>query len=141
MSDLPDPVTRILAERHLSILATTDPDGQAQTSVIFVIEEGNDLVFSTIKGRRKTTNMQRDPRANLLLHGLESWTWVTVSGPVTLVDDPDGAFHQVMYDRYMDGAPTPPEPGAERVIVRLTPQRVYVQPAYDAGPVAVHGAS
>jgi hypothetical protein len=38
-----------------------------------------------------------------------------------------------MYDIYMGGATPPPEPGAERVIVRLIPQRLYGPPPYVAG--------
>ena len=40
--------------------------------------------------------------------------------------DPDGSFHQVMYDIYMGGATPPPEPGAERLIVRMRPDKVYI---------------
>jgi hypothetical protein len=74
--------------------------------------------------------MRRDPRVNLLLYGLDGGAYATVSGTVELIDDPTGAFHQVMYDLHMGGATPPPEPGAERVIVRIRPHRVYVQPAY-----------
>ena len=66
------PVRKILAGPHLSVLATTNADGRPQTSVIFVMPDGDDILFSTIKGRRKTDNMQRDPRVNLLLHRLPS---------------------------------------------------------------------
>jgi PPOX class probable F420-dependent enzyme len=130
---LNDTVRRILDGPHLSILATTDADGKAQTSVIFVMREGDDILFSTVKGRRKTTNMARDPRVNLLLHGLPVGgpNYATISGTVELTDDPDGAFHQVMYDIHMGGATPPPEPGAKRVTVRIVPERVYVPPAYD----------
>src|SRR3954470_10503967 len=124
MNTLDDNVATILGGRHLAVLATTNPDGQPQTSVIFVKRDGEDILFSTIKGRRKTTNMLRDPRVNLLLHGLDANTYATVSGCVTITDDPDAAFHQVMYDLYMGGATPPPEPGAERLIVRITPRRV-----------------
>jgi PPOX class probable F420-dependent enzyme len=131
---LTDTVRQIFDGPHLSVLATTNVDGQAQTSVIFVKREGDDILFSTIKGRRKTTNMQRDPRVNLLVHSLpvedEASTYATISGPVELTDDPDGSFHQVMYDIYMGGATPPPEPGAERLIVRIKPQRTYVMPPY-----------
>ena len=130
MTSLDDTVGRILDRAHLSVLATVGANGHPQTSVIFVKRDGDDLVFSTIKGRRKTTNMLANPRVNLLLHSLVDNTYVTISGTVTMVDDPDGSFHQVMYDLFMDGATPPPEPGAERVVVRLTPTRVYVQPAY-----------
>jgi PPOX class probable F420-dependent enzyme len=129
---------RILAGPHLSVLTTANPDGSPQASVIFVKPDGDDILFSTIKGRRKTANMQRDPRVSLLVHGLPGAageiTYAVISGTVELTDDPDGSFHQVMYDRHMGGATPPPEPGAERLIVRLRPQRTYAPPSYVPGP-------
>jgi PPOX class probable F420-dependent enzyme len=140
MTDLDHPflsqaVRYILDGPHLSVLATIDPDGKPQASVIFVKPDGDHILFSTIKGRRKTTNMSRDPRVNLFIHGLpvdrpnyagDGPNYATISGAVELIDDPDGAFHQEMYDLHMAGATPPPEPGASRVIVRIIPQRVYV---------------
>jgi hypothetical protein len=58
---------QILGGPHLSVLATTNADGSAQMSVIFVKPDGDDILFSTIEGRRKTTNMLRDPRVTLLV--------------------------------------------------------------------------
>jgi hypothetical protein len=88
--------------------------------VIFVKREGDDILFSTIRGRRKTTNMVRDPRVSLLVHSVpiqdETSAYATIAGTVELTDDPAGAFHQVMYDLYMGGATPPAEPGAQRVI-------------------------
>jgi PPOX class probable F420-dependent enzyme len=127
---------RILAGPHLAVLTTTNRDSSPQASVIFVKPDGDDLLFSTIKGRRKTANMQRDPRISLLVHSLPAsdgeFTYAVISGPVELTDDPDGRFHQVMYDLHMGGAPAPVEPGAERLIVRLRPTRTYTPPAYVA---------
>jgi PPOX class probable F420-dependent enzyme len=118
----------------LSVLSTTNPDGSPQASVIFVKPDGDDVLFSTIKGRRKTANMQRDPRVNLLVHGLPGGegeiTYAAISGTVELSEDPQGAFHQVMYDLHMGGATPPPEPGAERLIVRLRPDHTYAPPPY-----------
>ena len=93
---LNDAVRRILDGPHLSILATADGDGKPQTSVIFVKRDGDDILFSTIKGRRKTTNMARDPRVNLLVHSLPVGgpNYATISGTVELTDDPGGAFHR-----------------------------------------------
>jgi hypothetical protein len=48
-------------------------------------------------------------------------------------DDPDAAFHQVMYDLHMGGASAPVEPGAQRLIVRLRPERIYAPPQYVGG--------
>jgi PPOX class probable F420-dependent enzyme len=125
----------ILAGPHLSVLATTNSDGSPQVAVIFVSTEAHDILFSTIKGRRKTVNMERDPRVSLLVHSLpldSAATYATISGTVDLIDDPDGSFHQVMYDLHMGGAAAPPEPGAERLIVRLRPRKYYAPPPYSA---------
>jgi PPOX class probable F420-dependent enzyme len=125
---------RILSGPHLSILSTANPDGSPQSSVIFVKPDGDDVLFSTIMGRRKTANMQRHPQVSLLVHSLPAGegeiTYAVISGPVQLADDPEGAFHQVMYDLHMGGATPPPEPGAERLIVRLRPNHIYAPPSY-----------
>ena len=73
---------------------------------------------------------------SLLLHSLPGAvgeiTYAVISGTVELTDDPDASFHQVMYDLHMGGAPAPVEPGAERLIARLRPQRVYAPPPFVA---------
>jgi PPOX class probable F420-dependent enzyme len=127
---------RILTGPHLSVLTTTNPDGSPQASVIFVKPDGDDILFSTISGRRKTANMQRDPRVSLLVHALPGAagevTYAVISGTVEFTDDPDGSFHQVMYDLHMGGSTPPPEPGAVRLIARLSTQHIYAPPSYSA---------
>jgi PPOX class probable F420-dependent enzyme len=106
----------------------TNADGSPQLSVIFVKPDGDDILFSTIQGRRKTANMSRDPRVTLSLHRLPASAvsaYATIHGTVELSDDPDGAFLQVIYAFRMGGATPPPEPGARRLIVRVRPRRVY----------------
>jgi PPOX class probable F420-dependent enzyme len=127
---------QILAGPHLAVLATTNADGSVQMSAIFVKPDGDDILFSTIEGRRKTANMRRDPRATLLLHSLAASAtdsaYATIHGTVEFTDDPGGAFHQVMYDLYMGGGTPPPEPGAHRLIVRVRPRRAYALPPYSS---------
>lgn len=150
MTDLQQPILSqavryILDGPHLSVLATIDPDGKPQTSVIFVKQDGDHILFSTIKGRRKTLNMSHDPRVNLLIHGLpvdrpngagDGPNYATISGTVQLTDDPHGSFHQEMYNLHMGGATPPAEPGVQRVIARIVPRRIYV-PTF----AAIFGAS
>lgn len=49
------------------MIATSNADGRPQSSIIFVKRDGDEVVFSTIKGRLKTRNMTRDPRVSLLV--------------------------------------------------------------------------
>jgi PPOX class probable F420-dependent enzyme len=130
---LNETVRGIVDGPHLSILATTDADGKPQTSVIYIKREGDDILFSTIKGSRKTTNMGRESRVNLLVRSLPVLgpNYASISGTVELLDDPDGSFHSEMCDIHMGGATPPPEPGAERVIVRIHARRVYLPPWLD----------
>jgi PPOX class probable F420-dependent enzyme len=131
-SVLTDVIRLLLDGPHLAVIATVNADGSPQTSVVFVVLDGDDVLFSTIRGRRKMTNLQRDQRVELLVHrmpvGADGTPYATIAGPVELSEDPDGAFHREVYGRYMGGATPPPEPGAERVVVRLRPLRVYRSP-------------
>jgi PPOX class probable F420-dependent enzyme len=132
---LNDTARDVLDGPHFSILATSNRDGRPQSSVIFVKRDGDTVVFSTIKGRLKTRNMTRDPRVSLLVLDKNTGRYVEIRGTVDIADDPDKTLLYEMYDRYMGGATPPPEPGAQRVIVRLRPERIYVPPPYLGMPI------
>jgi PPOX class probable F420-dependent enzyme len=113
---------------HFAVLATSNDDGRPQSSVIFVKRDGDTVVFSTIKGRLKTRNMARDPRVSLLVVDKERGRYVEIRGSVEITDDPEKRLLYEMYDRYMGGTPPPPEPDAERLIVRIRPDKLYQFP-------------
>ena len=118
----------VLDGPHIAVLATSNADGRPQSTVIFVKRDGDAVVFSTIKGRLKTRNMARDPRVSLLVVDWAKGRYIEIRGSVEITDDPEKRLLYEMYDRYMGGTPPPPEPEAERLIVRITPQRVYQFP-------------
>jgi PPOX class probable F420-dependent enzyme len=118
----------VLDGPHIAAIATSNPDGRPQSSVIFVKRDGDKVVFSTIKGRLKTRNMVRDPRVSLLVADTRQPRYLEIRGTVDITDDPEKRLLYEMYDRYMGGATPPPEPDAERLIVRITPEKVYQFP-------------
>jgi PPOX class probable F420-dependent enzyme len=118
----------VLDGPHIAAIATSNPDGRPQSSVIFVKRDGNQVVFSTIKGRLKTRNMARNPRVSLLVADTRQPRYLEIRGTVDITDDPEKRLLYEMYDRYMGGATPPPEPDAERLIVRITPEKVYQFP-------------
>src|SRR5882762_4012548 len=119
---LNDVAREVLDGPHIAAIATSNADGRPQSSLIFVKRDGDTVVFSTIKGRLKTRNMARDPRVSLLVVDKGQNRYVEIP------DDPEKRLLYEMYDRYMDGIAPPPEPDAERLIVRITPQKVYQFP-------------
>ncbi len=132
---LPDTARELIDGPHTAVLATPNRDGHPQSSVIFVTRSGDTVVFSTIRGRLKTRNMERDPRVSLLVLA-HPGRYVEIRGRVDITDDPDKTLLHQMYERHMNGATPPPEPDAERVIVRVHPEKLNFWP-----PVAAERSS
>jgi PPOX class probable F420-dependent enzyme len=68
----------LIATGRAAHLATVDPDGSPQLSVVWVGVEGNDIYFTSLGPRRKVDNIARDPRVSISIasgvlneHGLE----------------------------------------------------------------------
>jgi PPOX class probable F420-dependent enzyme len=118
---------------HVAVLATSNRDGRPQSSVIFIKCEGDTVLFSTIKGRLKTRNMTRDPRVSVVVVDKNNaGRYVEIRGTVDITDDPEKTLLYEMYDRYMGGATPPPEPDAHRLIVRITPEKLWQWPPLPA---------
>jgi len=117
----------VLDAPHTAVLATSNADGRPQSSVIFVKRDGDTIVFSTVEGRLKTRNMRRDPRVSLLVAS-NPGRYVEIRGSVEIAADPEKVLLHEMYARYMGGATPPPEPDAERLIVRIVPEKQYLWP-------------
>jgi len=124
---LNDVAREMLDGPHIAAIATSNADGRPQSSLIFVKRDGDTVLFSTIKGRLKTRNMARDPRVSLLVVDKVKGRYIEIRGSVEITDDPEKRLLYEMYDRYV-GGPPPPEPDAKRLIVRITPEKVYQFP-------------
>ena len=72
MTEIPDDARAILESDALAHLVTSNADGSAQVSCVWVGLEGADLVFASLGPRRKLDNIRRDPRVTLSLEGTET---------------------------------------------------------------------
>lgn len=118
--------TRSLLEgRNFATVATLDPDGGPQTSLVWVGLHGETVVLSTTAGRRKARNLGRDPRVSLTIYDADNpYRSVDIRGTAELVDDPDKALPRELSHKYR-GIDPPPEPEeVHRLIVRITPDKV-----------------
>jgi PPOX class probable F420-dependent enzyme len=105
-------------------VATIQPDGQPQLSVIWVKTDGDDVVFSTVVGRRKHSNLLRDPRITVLVYSREDPDrYVELRGRAVLEDDPDKSLINELGLRYT-GELFPDPAANKRVIVRMTPSKI-----------------
>lgn len=110
---------------RFATLATHEPDGSTQLSVVWITREGGDLLMSTLHGRRKTRNLERDPRASVLIHDAENpYTYLEVRGEVEISEDPDGQLIDALSWKYHGYEFRGARPGDRRVVLRLRPRRV-----------------
>jgi PPOX class probable F420-dependent enzyme len=72
VTEIPDDARAILESDALAHLVTSNPDGSAQVSCVWVGLEGSDIVFASLGPRRKLDNIRRDPRVTLSLEGTET---------------------------------------------------------------------
>ena len=122
---LTDLARRLVDERSFAVLATVNPDGAPQSSVIWVKREGDDIVFSTIRGRQKTRNMQRDPRVSLCMYDKsDGYVYAEVRGPVEITEEGGRELINELSLAY-DGVPFRVEPdNITRVVCRVVATRV-----------------
>jgi len=121
---LPDGARALFdAPNHVTV-ATIDPGGRPQTSLVWAKTDGDDVLFSTIKGRRKYANLTRDPQISALVYdAADPYTYAEVRGTATITDDPDAELIGELALKYT-GQPFGYRPGEQRVIVRITPDKV-----------------
>jgi PPOX class probable F420-dependent enzyme len=117
---LNDEIRRLLDGRHFAVLATINPDGAPQTSAMWVGRDGDDVLMSTVAGRRKHRNLERDPRASVtILDSGDPYNYVELRGRATIEDDVGRAVDTALSQRYDGTDPDPDPPGAVRLIIRL----------------------
>ena len=126
---MPQPLTdnakRLLDANTFAILSTINPDGAPQSSVVWIKRDGEDVLFSTIRGRRKTLNMERDARISICMYDPAApYVYVEFRGEVSLTESGGRELINELSLRY-DGEEfrvEPPE--VTRVVCRLSPSRV-----------------
>ena len=124
MTALPELARTLFNASNHVVVATIDPDGRPQSSVVWATTDGDHVLFSTIKGRRKYANLSRDPRLSVLVYDpADPYTYAEVRGSAVLTDDPAAELIEQLAVKYT-GRSFGERPGEQRVIVRVTPDRV-----------------
>jgi PPOX class probable F420-dependent enzyme len=122
---LDDTTRRLLDGKNFATLATVNPDGSPQTSVVWVKRDGDTVLFTTTMARRKGRNLTRDPRVSLsIIDPDDPYSYVEIRGTVGTTPDPSNQLGNELSHKYLDqDAPEEPE-SVGRMQVRLTPEKV-----------------
>jgi PPOX class probable F420-dependent enzyme len=88
---LPEDLKAVIDARNFAHLVTLDPDGTPQASAMWIMRDGDQIVFNTAQGRRKWRNMNRDPRIAISISPAdkpyENWS---IQGQVAEMRTSDG---------------------------------------------------
>jgi PPOX class probable F420-dependent enzyme len=92
---------------------------------MWVGRDGDDVLFSTVAGRRKHRNLERDPRASVtVIDSEDPYNYVELRGRVTKIEEDVGrAFDTGLSWTYDGRDPDPDPPGAVRLILRLSVEK------------------
>ena len=121
---LSEATLRLVDGKNYAVLATVNPDGSPQTSVMWVGRDGNDLLFSTVEGRVKHRNMRRDPRVIVaVIDSSDPENYVELRGRVSMTPDVGRALDTQLSWKYDGQDPGQDRPGAVRVVVRMVVEK------------------
>jgi PPOX class probable F420-dependent enzyme len=129
MATLDDKVRAFLAERRFAVMATINPDGTPQQTVMWYDLDGDDILMNTKRGRIKDLNLVRDPRLSLCFE--DGYKYVTLIGTATLNEDQAMAQADIRRLAIRYHGPAKGEEQAERlfrkqerITIRLRVERV-----------------
>ena len=102
-------------------------DGPAMTIVYYVVD-GDDLLVSTTIGRRKETNLRRDPRITVMINPATApYTYAEVRGTATLTTEGGQELINALSRKYTGKDYPWNQPGEERVVVKIRPTHATTQ--------------
>jgi PPOX class probable F420-dependent enzyme len=118
---LDDATKQLVDGKNFATLATLNPDGSPQTSVVWVARDGDVVIFSSTSGRKKTRNILRDPRVSMtIVDAADPYHTVEIRGTAEVVDDPAKELPKLLSHKYLGEDPPPEADDVRRVVVRVT---------------------
>ena len=125
MAELSEKQAEFLREGNLAAVATVRPDGTVQLTPTWVDSDGEHVLINTAEGRKKPEYLRLNPNtAVLVVDRKNPYRWLSVSGKAELEHKGAEEHIDVLAHRYTGNEKYDVGPDEERVIVRVSPERV-----------------
>ena|SRR5436309_3492889 len=127
MANLQEPDVRDLLEKpNFAVVSTHNQDDSIHSAVVWVDTENGSVAINSAIGRRWPTNLQRDPRVNVLV---QEWgnasTYVEIRGKAQPTTDGADEHINRLAKKYIGQDEYPyRQPGEQRIKFLITPERV-----------------
>lgn len=123
---IPDALRDLLENPNYGALGTVRPDGSVQVNPMWFEFDGEHLLFTHTTTRQKYRNLQANPSMSLMVFDPDQpYRYIEVRGRlVGEVADPEGAFYVRLGQRYGNPAQQAPPDRAQRVILKMSVEKV-----------------
>lgn len=122
---LPAQARELIDNPEPAVLGTLNPDGSTHLCVMWVAREGDHLLMSTRAHRRQYANLERDPRAGVLVYSrLLPRRYVDIRGRAELGGDGADKLIQRLSIAYLGTDHSPFIDYEPRSMIRIIPERV-----------------
>jgi PPOX class probable F420-dependent enzyme len=127
MATLSDPPVRELLEQpNYAVISTHNKDGSIHNTIVWIAAEGDAVAVNSAKGRKWPSNLERDPRVNVLVYEAGNpYNYLEIRG--TASETTDGADEHInaLTKKYMGQDEYPfRQPGEQRVKFVIQPEHV-----------------
>jgi PPOX class probable F420-dependent enzyme len=138
---IPESHHHLLYEPVHAVLTTIMPDGQPQSSIVWLDYDGESLFINTTLERQKGRNMRANPRVTVLvIDPVNNTHWLEVRGKVVGIRHEGAEVHadkltQLYTDKqHFYGDIYPPEQRAKetRVIVKIEPVKINLDAIFNS---------
>ena len=127
MTQIPEIAQGWIDDNAFATIATVLPNGYPQLSVVWIERDGDDLLVSTVRGRRKHLNMERDPKVSVLVYPRDNpYSYVEIRGTVSMTEEGGRELIDRLAQRYTGADRYTMDDGTDnvRVVVRIRPDKV-----------------
>jgi PPOX class probable F420-dependent enzyme len=127
MAQLTEKQADLFRGKNWGTVVTLRKDGSPHSTPVWVDTDGEHVIFNTVIGRLKEKHIRRDPRVavTVIPAADQQSGYVSVTGTAEFVDE--GALEHIdkMALKYLGQEKYPYlQPGEQRVIVKVTPDKV-----------------
>jgi PPOX class probable F420-dependent enzyme len=127
MANLNDPeVKKLLADANHAVISTRNPDDSILNTVVWINTQDDDVAVNSAVGRRWPANLQRDPRATLLVMEQNNpYNYVEIRGTATGTEDGADEHINALTKKYIDQDEYPfRQPGERRIKFVIKPEHI-----------------
>jgi PPOX class probable F420-dependent enzyme len=130
---IPDSHKDLFEQPVYAVVTTLQRDGQPQSTVNWMDYDGQNLIFTTVKGRQKEKNLAANPKVTvILIDPQDPYRWIEVRGVVEEATTEGASDHiekmswkyknQKYYGGYNKRYATPDQ--EQRILYKIKPTKI-----------------